>query len=77
MRLRVFSAALVTAVVFSSPSFAQQNDLMKYCKADIQRLCKNVKPGDGRIMGCLKAHGKEMSVGCAQALQKMQAKAKK
>ncbi|MGV6873084.1 cysteine rich repeat-containing protein [Pseudochelatococcus sp. B33] len=68
---------LISAALFALPALAQDNELVKYCKADIQRLCKNVKPGQGRILSCLKAHGKEMTVGCAQALQKLQASAKK
>ena len=32
-----------------------------------------VQPGGGRIIGCLKEHKMEMSVGCAKALQKMKA----
>lgn len=72
----VFSAMLVAAAIFVQPTVAKENELVKYCKPDIQRLCKNVKPGEGRVLGCLKAHGKEISVGCAQALKKMQDKAK-
>jgi hypothetical protein len=45
-----------------------------YCKSDIERLCKGIKPGGGRLIQCLKTHKEEMSVGCAQALQKLKAK---
>jgi len=34
------------------------------CKADLERLCGNVKPGEGRIQACLKAHEDEISPGC-------------
>ncbi|MGV2979718.1 cysteine rich repeat-containing protein [Camelimonas sp. ID_303_24] len=54
-----------------SSASAQEGDLAKYCPSDIKRLCANVQPGGGRIMKCLKQHSKEISVGCAQALQKM------
>jgi hypothetical protein len=47
---------------------------MRYCKADIARLCPGVQPGGGRIIGCLKAHKEEMSIGCGKALQAMKAK---
>jgi hypothetical protein len=49
-------------------------DLKTYCVEDIERLCKGVEPGGGRLLKCLKSHTKEMSVGCAQALQKLKAK---
>ena len=55
---------------------ADEGDLRKYCKSDIQRLCKGVAPGGGRILECLKKNEKNMTVGCAQALQQMKAKAK-
>lgn len=45
--------------------------LRTYCKADIERLCPNVEPGGGRIKACLMANKEQMSVGCAQALQKL------
>lgn len=45
--------------------------LRTYCMADVKRLCPNVEPGDGRIKACLMANKEQMSVGCAQALQKL------
>jgi len=45
--------------------------LRTYCKADVERLCPNVQPGGGRIKACLMANEEQMSVGCAQALQKL------
>lgn len=45
--------------------------LRAYCKADIERLCPNVEPGGGRIKVCLMERKMEVSVGCAQALQKL------
>lgn len=49
-------------------------DIRTYCVSDIKRLCKGVEPGGGRIIDCLKTHKKEMTVGCAQALQKLKAR---
>lgn len=71
MRAVVAGLLMFTALLGASAVQAQQNDLMTYCKADIERLCAGVQPGGGRILKCLKAHPKDMSVGCAQALQKM------
>lgn len=73
MRAVILTMSLLTALAAGTAAQAQapQNDLAKYCQADIKRLCPTVQPGGGRVMQCLKAHSKEMSVGCAQALQKM------
>jgi hypothetical protein len=40
-------------------------------RTDVERLCKGVEPGGGRIKDCLKTHENEMSVGCAKALQEL------
>ena len=47
---------------------------MKYCKADVARLCPGVQMGGGRIVACLKEHKEEMSIGCGKALQAMKGK---
>jgi hypothetical protein len=39
------------------------------CRPDVERLCKDVKPGDGRIRECLKAHAPELSDGCKAAIK--------
>jgi hypothetical protein len=78
MRTRHFAiaAALSLAALASTESgaFAQQAAAMKYCKADVERLCPGVLPGGGRIIACLKAHKEEISIGCGKALQAMKAK---
>lgn len=62
-------------LVAPTASRAQElEDIKTYCMEDIERLCKGIEPGGGRILKCLKANTKAMSVGCAQALQKMKGK---
>jgi hypothetical protein len=34
------------------------------CEADVQKFCKDVKPGGGNIIKCLKEHEKELSSEC-------------
>ena len=64
-------AALASA---GSGALAQEAAAMKYCKADVARLCPGVPMGGGRIIACLKEHKMEISVGCGKALQAMKAK---
>jgi hypothetical protein len=70
MGLRIAILAFAMSTIAAGPVLADEmSDLKTYCKADIQRLCKN-SPLD-QIKSCLKKHQKEMSVGCAQALKKL------
>ena len=65
----------ILALASSGPSaLAQQAEAMKYCKADVGRLCPGVQMGGGRIIACLKERKMEVSVGCAKFLQAMKAK---
>jgi hypothetical protein len=64
------SFALLALAASAPPAWA---DAMSLCKADVARLCPGIQPGGGRIVGCLKEHKEEMSVGCAKAIQKMRA----
>jgi hypothetical protein len=78
MRIRQFATALalsLSALAAATPNaLAQQAEAMKYCKADVARLCPGVQMGGGRIIACLKAHKEEVSIGCGKALQAMKAK---
>jgi hypothetical protein len=80
MAFRNFALAATSAIVIVSLStavFAQSNQMqqaMRYCRADMERLCPGVPPGGGRVVRCLKAHKMEMSVGCAMTLRRIKAR---
>ncbi len=57
----------------SHAALAQTAALMKYCKADAERLCPGIEPGGGRIVKCLKAQKMEVSIGCGKAIQHIKA----
>jgi Cysteine rich repeat len=68
--LLVLSTGLT--VLAAEPNMeAELEALRTYCRPDIERLCPNVEPGEGRLKACLMKHKEQMSVGCAQALQKL------
>ncbi|MDQ0504769.1 cysteine rich repeat-containing protein [Xanthobacter agilis] len=71
MKTVVLALTVAGSTLFASSGYAQQEPLVQYCKPDIERLCPTVPPGDGRLLKCLKAHGDQISVGCAKALQKL------
>jgi hypothetical protein len=41
------------------------------CKADIEKYCSNVEPGDGRLLACLYAHEDKVSEACDDATADM------
>ena len=42
----------------------KMQELRQACKGDVERLCKDVKPGGGRLVKCLKEHESELSPEC-------------
>ncbi len=76
MHIRKVVIACISALALASlpqVALAQMSELMKYCKADAERLCPGVEPGGGRIVKCLKAHEMDMSIGCGKALKHLKA----
>jgi hypothetical protein len=67
------SAIGLAALSLAGSSLPAKAGPMDYCKADVARLCPGVEPGGGRIVGCLKAHKMDVSVGCAKAIQHIKA----
>ncbi|WP_044560958.1 cysteine rich repeat-containing protein [Azospirillum sp. B4] len=49
---------------------------MKACQPDRQALCKDVQPGGGRILACLKQNEDKLSADCKAALATMPAQPK-
>src|SRR5438552_13311 len=74
-------ALLTCVVLLGAPmaSFAHEEGEQKNhpCKADHEKFCKDVKPGDGRIIACMKEHAAELSPECkAKMAEKWQEMAK-
>jgi hypothetical protein len=77
MTTGVITGLLISCVMFlvsDSQVANAQGDALAYCKADAARICPGVQPGGGRLIGCLKQHENDVSVGCAKALQAIKAK---
>lgn len=65
------SLALITISMSGAVAASEIDELRQYCKPDIERLCPGVPFAGGKMKACLQKHQKEMTVGCAQALQKL------
>jgi hypothetical protein len=40
------------------------------CKPDAEKFCKGIRPGQGRILACLKSHQSELAPACAAEFNK-------
>ena len=77
--MKTLKLILVVAVMFcfvSSLSYAQDVQKQGACKADYEKFCKDVKPGQGRIAQCMKKHEGEISLACKEQLEAEREKAR-
>ncbi|MCU0848659.1 MAG: cysteine rich repeat-containing protein [Spirochaetes bacterium] len=65
MKKTLFFVLFSVAILFAVTAYTQE-DVQKTgpCKADAEKFCKDIKPGHGRIMACLKSHEAELSQAC-------------
>lgn len=61
MKLSI-SAVAVFALLAAGAARAEQGG--GPCRADAEKFCKDIKPGDGRLIACLKEHEAELSAEC-------------
>jgi len=67
--LLVLGLVLIPLVgTYSSAQDGPVELVTKGCKAEIESNCKNVTPGEGRVLACLYAYGDKLSSGCEYAL---------
>ena len=74
---KLTAASLLSLAVISvtGPTHeAEAANPLAYCKADVARLCPGISPGGGKLVGCLKQHENEVTVGCAKALKAVKTK---
>ena len=51
-----------------SATQAEDNERPIGCRADVEKLCKGIQPGGGRIAMCLKQNKSRLSPGCREAI---------
>ena len=68
--MKVF--AVLGVLVFSGVAVAAEKGIIETftegCKADLHKYCKDVEPGDGRLLACLYAHSDKISARCEYAV---------
>ncbi|MFL6648275.1 MAG: cysteine rich repeat-containing protein [Sulfurifustaceae bacterium] len=45
---------------------ARLQQFQQACKADEEKFCKGVKPGQGRVLSCLKSHETDLAPACRE-----------
>jgi Golgi apparatus protein 1 len=69
--------AVCGTVLFASAAVAQQQRMHdESCRADVERLCKDVPMGQGRIAKCLKDNESSVSAACKEHLAQMRERGK-
>lgn len=66
----LFQALTLTAALLLSATHAfaaEPEHPHTACKVDVEKFCKDIKPGGGRIIQCLKSHAAELSPTCSAA----------
>jgi hypothetical protein len=67
----VLAVVMGMVLVFSGAASAQQllvDNVAKGCDKELKTFCKDVTPGEGRVLACLYAHEDKLSGQCEYAL---------
>ncbi len=64
--------AVLGVLVFSGVAYAAEKGIVQTftegCKVELEKYCKGVTPGEGRLVACLYAHGDKLSGKCEYAI---------
>ena len=69
--ISIFSIAVCVTLLFALSAEAQESlvdSVANGCKAELDTYCKDVTPGQGRMLACLYAHSDKLSGKCEYAL---------
>jgi hypothetical protein len=71
LRKTGIAAIAIVVVALCTGLGAAQGSGQGPCKDDAAKLCKDVQPGEGRIMQCMKEHENELSPACKERIAEM------
>jgi cysteine rich repeat protein len=69
--LSVTKCLVACAVAAFFTTAAAEQGAQGACKQDVEKLCKDVQPGEGRVLACLEEHQSEVSHKCAGNLKQV------
>ena len=69
MRILIASLAIFAAGHLGTAAAQQPQEGPAACRADVEKFCKDVKPGGGRVVQCLQQHESALSGGCRDTLE--------
>ncbi len=77
MKLGIYVTVIAALAIATSPALKAQDmpeaqDMPspgKPCKADREKFCPGLKPGDGKLGPCMKQHAAELSPECTAAAE--------
>jgi hypothetical protein len=64
LSLSMMSLLLLLGVAAQTPEVERKGA----CREDVDKFCKGIKPGGGRIWACLKSHEAELSQACTDQI---------
>ncbi len=68
-RLPFIIGTLVYALMcFNFPAYGEESLI---CADEIEKYCKETKPGGGRILNCLKEHENDLSASCREKMSEL------
>ena len=67
----VIYAAVIGTLAIASPALMAQDvpSPGKACKSDREKFCPGLKPGDGKLVQCMKEHAADLSPECTSAIE--------
>jgi hypothetical protein len=68
MGCTVVSLTLLFVGTLSAADIGPVEGAVEDCRKDIETYCKNIRPGEGRLLACLYAHKDQLTLGCAYDL---------
>jgi hypothetical protein len=72
MKLKIMIGIVLSLVLLVAMPVIAEQSLVKSvadgCKTELESYCKDVTPGNGRVLACLYAHGDKLSGQCEYAL---------